>query len=229
MNTDKKTPGFIGVHRCLSVAKLSLRNWHTVVKPAPSRSRLCNKTIAQSVEIGDSLRRRRFFITFGGARYGHSRAVAAHYQKARPGCPCVPRPKEAEGALLFRGIAGDENFLVGMHQLEALANLALLLVGIAVQALDVLLDALYLLRVAGVLLLHLLDEALFLHPRMDTMRTGKRDRGVDHHPHNRHPECPPPKCFSHRNHSLEDNSNIACERNDRQDRSEERRVGKECR
>lgn len=97
-----------------------------------------------------------------------------------------------------------------MDQFEPFADLALLLVRIAVQPFDMLAGTLDAAGLIGVPLLHFLDQAFFFHPSLDAVRSGKRDGGVDRHHRKRHPECPTPEPFSHRRERLEDNGNIAC-------------------
>jgi periplasmic divalent cation tolerance protein len=97
-----------------------------------------------------------------------------------------------------------------MHQLQALANLALLLVGVPVETLDVLFDSLNLLGFDGVALLGFLDEFLFIHPCAHAVRAGERDAGVHQHGNKRDRETPSTEHRPHPIPSLEDNINIAC-------------------
>ena len=84
-----------------------------------------------------------------------------------------------------------------MDQLEAVADFQFLFRGIIVEALDMLPNALDLLGIDGVALLHFLDETLLLHECVDAVRPGQGDKSISHDRHKNHSERPSCQRYFH--------------------------------
>jgi hypothetical protein len=112
-------------------------------------------------------------------------------------------------ALLLIGLAGDEDLVLGVDQLETLADFQFLVRGAFGEALDVFAFALDFLVETQIVLLHLLDLAPLFHQRIYAVRPTQGNYGVAHHGE----ECDYVSKFGERGFhdtlGLEDNGNIA--------------------